>query len=71
MNFQDCFTEYASLIEAQVFEFGFTLVMKHLAENNIWNNLQKYDTTVEIFAIIAIILITDNHKGDQSIWKKS
>lgn len=38
--------------------------MKHLAENNIWNNLQKYDTTVEIFAIIAIILITDNHKGD-------
>lgn len=64
MNFSDCFTEYASLIEAQVFEFGFTLVMKHLAENNIWNNLQKYDTTVEIFAIIAIILITDNHKGD-------
>lgn len=31
-NYVDCFTEYASLIEAQAFEIGFKLAFKILTE---------------------------------------
>lgn len=33
-KYVDCFTEYASLIEAQAFEIGFSLAVKLLTKNN-------------------------------------